>query len=202
MIVIIDYNMGNTGSVQNAVSSLGYDVIISSKKEYIESSSHLILPGVGTFYNGMKNLNKFGLTEILRREVLKKNKPLLGICLGMQIMAEEGEEGGLCQGLGLIKGRVRKLLINESRLKLPHIGWNNVELREKTRLFHGIKQPIFYFVHSFCLVPEDDSLISARAEYGELFAVAIEKNNIFGCQFHPEKSQREGLKVLENFLTS
>ena len=199
-VVIIDYGMGNVGSVKNALTFLGQEAIISSQPKDLEEAHRLILPGVGAFADGMKNLAESGFLPSLESEVLTKKKPILGLCLGMQLFAEEGEEGGLNKGLGWIKGRVRKFSVDEIKLKVPHVGWNDIYPREDSLLFCGVKRPIFYFVHSYHLVPEDRGIVAAESEYGERFVAAIEKDNIFGLQFHPEKSQQEGLRVLENFL--
>ena len=200
MISIIDYGMGNVGSVKNAVEYLGYDVVIPKTKEDFEKSSHIILPGVGSFADGMKNLSQAGYIEILNEEVLTKKKPFLGLCLGLQILADIGEEGGLTKGLGWIKGKVSRFKIEKS-YKIPHIGWNDVTIKKNSILFNGIEKPIFYFVHSFHFTPDDKSVISAEAEYGEKFVAGVEKNNIFGLQFHTEKSQQEGINTLDNFLS-
>lgn len=199
-VVIIDYGMGNVGSVKNALTFLGKESVISSDPRDLESASHLILPGVGAFADGIKNLAGSGLLPTLESEVLIKKKPILGLCLGMQLFAGEGEEGGLHKGLGWIKGRVQRFKVDEKLYKVPHVGWNDIYPSDRAILFLGVKRPIFYFVHSYHLVPEDKSIISAEAEYGQRFVAAIEKDNIFGLQFHPEKSQSEGLRVLENFL--
>ncbi len=236
VVVIIDYGMGNVGSVKNALAFLGYEALLSSSPADLERATHLILPGVGAFADGMKNLTKSGLLPALESEVLTRQKPILGLCLGMQLFASEGEEDGLHNGLGWIKGRVRRFSVDERRYKVPHVGWNDVYPvrtpltpvggdhsnklmgvdapisrsrstrsngvypKDRATIFLGVKRPIFYFVHSYHLIPEDKSIISAEAEYGERFVAAIEKDNIFGLQFHPEKSQQEGLRVLENFL--
>lgn len=199
-VVIVDYGMGNVGSVKNALTFLGYEAVVSSSSEDLERATHLILLGVGAFADGMKNLNSAGLVPVLESEVLERRKPILGLCLGMQLLASVGEEGGLHKGLGWIKGRVQRFRVDEKLYKVPHVGWNDVVPQERATLFRGVKRPIFYFVHSYHLVPEDKSIIAAETEYGGRFVSAIEKDNIFGLQFHPEKSQQEGLKVLENFL--
>ena len=201
MIAIIDYGMGNIGSVKNAVTCLGYEAIITKDKKDVENATQIILPGVGAFTDGMKNLIEMGFIDILNNEVLAKGKPFLGLCLGMQVLADIGEEGGMTRGLGWIKGKVRKFRVNEKIFKIPHVGWNDVIPKKESILFRNVTQPIFYFVHSYHFEPTDKSVISAEAEYGEKFTAAVEKNNIFGLQFHTEKSQREGLKVLENFLS-
>lgn len=200
MIVIIDYGMGNVGSVKNALLFLKQEFLISNKKEDIAASSHLILPGVGAFAEGMEALEKFGLVEILGKQVLEQKKPFLGICLGMELLAATGTEGGLHEGLGWVKGQVRRFQIDEKTYPVPHIGWNDVTVPRDSVLFQDTEPNIFYFVHSYHFVAEEDARL-AMGEYGEPFAAAIEKNNIFGVQFHPEKSQKSGLKVLENFLS-
>lgn len=200
MISIIDYGMGNIGSVSNAVKLLGYDIVVPKNKNDIKNSTHIILPGVGSFYNGMKNLKKMKLIDILNEEVLDKKKPFLGLCLGMQILADDGEEGGYAAGLGWISGSVKKFQIDETKFKIPHVGWNDIFPRTNSILFQNIQTPIFYFVHSYQFLVRDKTCISAECEYGTKFVAAVEKDNIFGLQFHTEKSQREGLKVLENFL--
>ncbi|MBI1888690.1 MAG: imidazole glycerol phosphate synthase subunit HisH [Candidatus Spechtbacteria bacterium] len=200
MIAIIDYNMGNVGSVRNAVLALGAEVALSSKREEIEKATHIILPGVGTFGDGMARLTDSGVIPILETEVLEKKKPFLGICLGMQVMAEFGEEGGRHKGLGWIKGQVRRLEIDEKELCLPHIGWNDVVKKTPSSLFENVISCVFYFIHSYVLVPEEKSNIIASCAYGEKFTAAVEKDNIFGVQFHPEKSQKSGLTLLRNFL--
>lgn len=199
MILIVDYGMGNVGSVKNAVTVLGFDAVISRATEDIKKASHIILPGVGAFKEGMENLETFGLVEILADAVLKDKKPFLGICLGMEMLAEYGEEAGSHRGLGWIKGRAKRLNVGQTG-RLPHVGWNDVILESDSTLFRGIKRPIFYFLHSYHLVAEDRSIVTAYSEYGERFVAAVQKGNILGVQFHPEKSQRNGLKVLENFL--
>jgi len=200
MIAIIDYGMGNVGSVRNAIEYLGYEVILPKKKGDFDKVTHIILPGVGAFANGMKNLSNLGFIEILKDEVLVNHKPFLGLCLGMQILAEFGEEGGPTNGLGWIKGKVNKLEVDESSYKIPHMGWNDVIPKKNSIIFQGIRRQIFYFVHSYHLVPKDKSVISGETEYGKKFVAAIEKENIFGLQFHTEKSQQEGLNTLANFL--
>ena len=200
MVVIIDYGMGNVGSVRNALEVLGYDVVISSSEENISRADHLILPGVGAFGDGMKNLQKANLVEILTKEVLVNKKPILGICLGMQMMATSGEEGGVYSGLGWISGVTRKFELDESTFKVPHVGWNDVKNLRQSTLLQNIQNPIFYFVHSYHLVPEDKNVAIGVTDYGEEFVSVVEKGNIFGVQFHPEKSQKAGLDLLNNFL--
>lgn len=200
MITIIDYGMGNVRSVENALRYLGVASVLSSAHADIEQGSHLILPGVGAFPDGMSNLKKRGLVPVLEKEVFRKKKPFLGICLGMQLMAEDGEEGGVHKGLGWISGTVRRFRVDTKKFRIPHVGWNDVAPKEHAVLFRGISPPIFYFVHSFFLVPTDPNTIAATCTYGEGFTAAVQKENIFGTQFHPEKSQKSGLAVLRNFL--
>lgn len=201
LVIIIDYGLGNVASVKNAVATLNYNVKISANREDIEKSSHIILPGVGAFGDGVKNLLERGLWGILEQEVMVRKKPFLGICLGMQLLAVASEEGGWHKGLGWIQGTVRKFNINNNELRLPHIGWNDVAPTDGSRLFRGLTHPTFYFVHSYHLVPESNNVVSGWSEYGEPFAAALECGNIFGTQFHPEKSQQAGIAVLRNFLT-
>ena len=192
--------MGNVGSVKNAFDFLGEEAIVSCNEEDIKSASHIVLPGVGAFKKGMENLISLRLPDILHREVFDKKKPFLGLCLGMQLLADEGDEGGSTKGLGWISGKVQKLKVDDSKLKIPHVGWNDVTIQNKFRLFENISNPVFYFVHSFHFVPDDASVVAAITDYGENFVSAIEKDNIFGLQFHPEKSQSAGLEIFTNFL--
>lgn len=200
MIVIIDYNMGNTMSVKNSVFALGYDVLISRDPNEIEKATHIILPGVGAFKDGMANLRNYGLVDILKKEVLEEKKPFLGICIGLQMLASKGEEGGTFEGLGFVPGLTRRFIVDEKKFRIPHIGWNDVEILRPDLLFEKVRQPIFYFDHSYHLVPNDRSVVIAETDYGERFAAAIRSGNICGTQFHPEKSQHAGMKLLGNFL--
>lgn len=200
MITIVDYGMGNVGSVKNALLFLGAKVLISRELTDIEKSTHIVLPGVGAFGDGMKKLEEFGLVDVLRIEAIEKRKPFLGICLGMQLLASIGEEGGLHKGLGWVPGRVRRFKIDEEKFRVPHIGWNDVLPVNDAPLFSGIASSVFYFVHSYFFVPEDKNIIAATCDYGEEFPAAIQKDNIFGVQFHPEKSQKSGLALLKNFI--
>ncbi|MBI2474295.1 MAG: imidazole glycerol phosphate synthase subunit HisH [Candidatus Taylorbacteria bacterium] len=197
-VLIVDYGMGNAGSVKNALEYLHIDHVLSAKAEDFKKATHIILPGVGSFDQCMKNLKKAGLFKLLEKEVLTKEKPYLGICLGMQILAEYGLEGGKTAGLGWVKGNT-DLMRPAGELALPHVGWNDVKV-EKRSLFEGIKAPIFYFVHSYSLEPSDRKAIAGTTDYGGDFVSAVETKNIYGVQFHPEKSQHAGLKLLENFL--
>lgn len=200
MTIIIDYGMGNLFSVANALKYLGAEIKVSNRKDDLRNADRIILPGVGAFPDGMKNLKNLGIIESLEEEVFKNKKPFLGICLGMQLLAAEGEENGLTKGLGWIAGRVKRFQVDEKQFRVPHVGWNDVFPQKPSLLFAGLEKPIFYFVHSYHLVPEDPSVITATCDYGENFAAAIQKDNLFGVQFHPEKSQKDGLKLLKNFL--
>jgi len=196
MIAIVDYEMGNLRSVQKGFEKVGAEAVITRDKSVIESASALVLPGVGAFTVCMENLEKHDLINPIKSFV-GSGKPFLGICLGLQLLFEDSEEFGNCKGLGLIKGKVRKFPSDE--LKVPHMGWNSIEISGDSRLFEGIHDgTYFYFVHSYYVEPEEDVTI-AETDYGFKFVSAVEKGNIFATQFHPEKSQIEGLKILENF---
>ncbi|HBM15424.1 MAG TPA: imidazole glycerol phosphate synthase subunit HisH [Lentisphaeria bacterium] len=201
MISIIDYKMGNIKSVQNALSFLGAQHRIASSSEDILNSEKIILPGVGSFKQAMQNIREMGLYEVIRKVVLVQKIPLLGICLGMQLLADTGEEDGFSEGLGLIPGKVCKMNMTDSLLKIPHIGFNSVFYTEGNFLFKGLENPTdFYFVHSYHFIVNNEKHLSSYAVYGEKFAASVQKDNIFGTQFHPEKSQSNGLKVLKNFI--
>lgn len=201
LVTIVDYNMGNVRSVMKAFKHLGKKVIISNSVSDIKRADYLVLPGVGAFYEGMENLRKLGLIEVLREEVFGNKKPLLGICLGMQLLAEDSDEFGFHKGLGWVEGSVKKLDPGDN-LKVPHVGWNEVEIVDSAcPLFQETGQkPAFYFTHSYHFIPAEEKNIKAICNYGQNFAASIQKGNIFAVQFHPEKSQLVGLKVLENFL--
>ena len=201
MIVIVDYGLGNLFSVQKAFEMLGAEVKVSGAAEDICAADRIVLPGVGAFGDGMDFLREKGLDSALTEEVMGKKKPFLGICLGLQFLAETGEEHGEHTGLGWIKGRIRKLDVEKQGLKIPHIGWNDLTMVRKSPLFAGIN-PVadFYFVHSYQLDCGDPADLVATATYGETITAAIQHGNIFATQFHPEKSQDNGLKLLENFI--
>lgn len=198
-IVIIDYGMGNLASVEKGFRRLGATATVSSNHQVIAEADILVLPGVGAFGDGMKNLKHQGLIEILEKKVLGEKTPFIGLCLGMQLLGDVSYEFGKHQGLGWIKGEVVRFNISPE-LRLPHIGWNEVSPKKESILFHDINDFNFYFVHSFHLRPQDPQVVSSVCTYGETFATSIEKNNIFATQFHPEKSQQSGLKLLANFL--
>jgi len=199
-LVVIDYNMGNVKSVSKAFDLIGCRVVVSNKEEAIKKADYLILPGVGAYSEGMKNLKKFGLVEILNEEVVKNKKLILGICLGMQLMAKQSEEFGKHQGLGWFDAEVRKFRLS-TEYKIPHVGWNNINFSKDCPLFNGLKEdPVFYFVHGYHMICNNPDVIMATCDYGGDFTAAIQKGNIFATQFHPEKSQTVGLKLLKNFI--
>lgn len=199
MIGILNYGMGNLRSVANALSFLGVEFAIISTEEDIRRADKIILPGVGAFAAGLENLKKLGFIPVLHEEVMDKQKPILGICLGMQLFAERGFEGGEHAGLGWIPGEIRKLTPPSPALKIPHMGWSHGVHKKPSPLFRGIApQADFYFVHSYYLVCEPE-LVTSTCEYGIEFPASIEWRNVFGTQFHPEKSQDAGLTLLKNF---
>jgi glutamine amidotransferase len=198
---IIDYGGGNFTSVWNAVNFITKDVAQITMAEEIKMCSHIILPGVGTFASLMNKIEDMNIKDDLLYHILSQKIIYLGICVGMQILATTGKEFEDCDGLDLIKGSVIKLDVN--KYPLPHIGWNEIIDCKEFPLFYSIDEdkPTFYFVHSYHFIPEDDKAISARSEYEIPFVAAISKDNIYGVQFHPEKSQYNGLKLLENFIS-
>ena len=198
-IAIIDYRMGNVASVEKALRAIGAHTITTYQKAEIEKADALILPGVGAFGDGMRNLVSLGLINLLNQEVRYAKKPFLGICIGMQLLASKGFEFGEHDGLGWVEGSTIKLDSNDVRL--PHIGWNDIKMKADDELFKNIPDHDFYFDHSFHFRPKNSSLISATCTYGEEFAAAVHQNNIYAVQFHPEKSQYSGLQVLRNFLS-
>jgi glutamine amidotransferase len=200
MIGIIDYGMGNLLSVQNALVHLGYDPVLCAQPEQLTACDRLILPGVGAFGDCLANLRKSGLVDALEEEVKRKAKPLLGICLGMQALAEKGSEGGSFTGLGFIPGEVVRLDPGDENLRIPHVGWNNVKFTKDHPIWRGIPQSVeFYFVHSYWFRCSPENLL-ASAPYGGQITAAVARENIVATQFHPEKSQGYGLTLLENFL--
>ncbi len=199
-VLIIESEIGNTGSVSRAIKNLGYNPIISNKKEDILSSSHIILPGVGSFDKGISKLEKYDLKYNLIRAVNEKGILLLGICLGMQLLATTGFENKKTQGLDMIPGTIEKLNVN-SELRLPHIGWNQVKFNNTNKLLIDIpNDKDFYFVHSYFFKPKFKKCELGFTNYGMNFTSIINKDNIFGVQFHPEKSLKFGIKLIENFL--
>ena len=200
MIAIVDYGLGNLRSVSGALDRLGVDHGITREPEALAAAEKLILPGVGAFGDGMKNLRSRGLVEVLSRLVLEHHKPILGICLGFQLMGKESLEFGRHEGLGWIDGRVEKMEPRDT-LRLPHVGWNDLFQVRESPLFSGIpKSALFYYVHSYHVRCCDETIVTGECEYGVRFTAAVQQGNIFGTQFHPEKSQQWGLKVLNNFV--
>ena len=202
MICVIDYGLGNLRSVSKALEKLGGEVRISSNPQDLETADKLVLPGVGAFGHGMRELKTRGLVEPLKI-ALGANRPFLGICLGMQLLFEESEESPGVPGLGILAGRVVRF--KSPQLKIPHMGWNAVSFsRGKSPLFEGVTSGShFYFVHSYYAVPKEDGLVWGSCEYGnEKFPAVIGKNSLWAAQFHPEKSQEAGLRILKNFLDS
>lgn len=198
---IIDYGLGNIKSVKSAFEFLGYETILCKEKKHFEMISHIVLPGVGAFERGINLIQENNLKEILDEHVCKKKKPTLGICLGLQLMANNSLEYGNHKGLSWIEGEIIKLPVSELNQKLPNIGWESVSFKDSP-LFDGIKQPAdFYFVHSFHLHQKNKTDIIASYQMGEkTITAAIQKDNIIATQFHPEKSQDNGLRFIENFM--
>jgi imidazole glycerol-phosphate synthase subunit HisH len=200
MIAIIDYGLGNLGSIQNMLKRIGVSSLITSKIDEIKNADKLILPGVGAFDVGMKNLNDFGLLDILNARVLNDKVPVLGICLGMQLMAESSEEG-IRIGLGWIKGScLRFKFENGFGLKVPHMEWNEVTITKPNKLIDEFEDQRFYFVHSYYLKCAENEDVMAESIYGFKFTCAVSKDNILGVQFHPEKSHKFGMQLLKNFI--
>lgn len=192
--------MGNLRSVQKAFERIGVSVKISNNPDEILKAEKLVLPGVGHFEQGVKNLKDRGLFTVLNEGVLKNKIPIIGICLGMQLMTDFSEEGN-CDGFGWIKGKTRKFSFQGNGLKIPHMGWNNLTISKPNSLYEGITSDnFFYFVHSYYVSCDVESNILAETNYGNKFVSSFQKENIFGCQFHPEKSHDAGLKVLSNFV--
>jgi glutamine amidotransferase len=200
-IVIIDYGMGNLRNVQKGLEWVGFEAKVTRSKKEIEGALAIVLPGVGAFKDCMENLKRYGLIEPLLQSI-GKGKPYLGICLGFQILFSESEEFGFQKGLDLIKGKVVKF-VPDPEHKVPHMGWNTVEIERETPMLQGIESgDFFYFVHSYYAIPDETEWISTFTTYGERFVSSIWRENIFATQFHPEKSQKKGLKILENFARS
>lgn len=200
-IAIVNYGMGNLASVRRAFEDIGADAYIADHPVAMYEANRVVLPGVGAFGEGMKNLRSAGWVPALHEVVLQR-KPLLGICLGMQMLAATGHEGGASEGLGLVPGQVRRLDALGCKLRIPHVGWNEVRFRTHDAMFGGIPDcSDFYFVHSYALIPDDDAHLVATAPYDCDVPAVVRNGNVFGCQFHPEKSSRAGRQLLRNFVS-
>ncbi|MDD5085022.1 MAG: imidazole glycerol phosphate synthase subunit HisH [Candidatus Omnitrophica bacterium] len=200
-VVVVDYGMGNLGSVRRSLEECGAKVLVSGDPSDLESASRVILPGVGAFADGMAHLRERGWIEALKRNIREAQIPLLGICLGMQLLADKGYEGGQTEGLGLVPGVVKRFEPGEPTVRIPHVGWNEVHITRPNPLFSGIPDNCdFYFVHSYYFVSEDDGSVVATTPFCGGFASAVMEGSVFGVQFHPEKSSRHGFCLLRNFL--
>ncbi len=198
MIGIIDYDAGNLRSVEKALQYLGKETIVTRDPEQIRKADKVILPGVGAFGDAMKKLQEYHLDTLIH-EIADSGKPLLGICLGLQLLFEESEESPGVEGLGILEGKIRRIPEGDG-LKVPHIGWNSLHLEHNGRLFRNIPENSYvYFVHSYYLEAKDPEIVKASTEYGVHIHASVEKNNLFACQFHPEKSSETGLQILKNF---
>jgi len=198
-IVIVDYGMGNLRNVQKAFEKIGFEARLTRNKNDIGRASAIVLPGVGAFKDCMENLEKYGLVEILLRSI-EKGKPYLGICLGLQVLFSESKEFGSHKGLDLIQGKVVRF-VPDPEHKVPHMGWNTIEKEKEGPMLQGIENgDFFYFVHSYYVIPDETQWIASFTTYGKPFVSSIWKENLFATQFHPEKSQQKGLRILENFV--
>ena len=198
MIAIIDYDAGNIRSVEKAMAKLGQEVWITRDRERIMNADKVILPGVGSFGDAMAHLREYNLVEVIK-DVVAEKKPFLGICLGLQLLYESSEETPGVEGLGILKGKILRIP-EQKDLKIPHMGWNSLYLQNDGRLFRGIEQnPYVYFVHSYYLKAGEEETVKATTEYSVNIHASVEKDNVFACQFHPEKSGDLGLQILKNF---
>lgn len=199
MVAIIDYDAGNIKSVEKAMQFLGQEVTVTRDRETILNADKVILPGVGAFGDAMGKLRQYGLDEVIH-EVAEKEIPLLGICLGLQLLFERSDETPGVEGLGVLKGEILRIPEKEG-LKIPHMGWNSLRYPHQGRLFRGIPEDSYvYFVHSYYLKAEDENIVTATTEYSTLIHASVEQGNVFACQFHPEKSSDVGLQILKNFV--
>lgn len=198
MIGIIDYDAGNIRSVEKALAYLGKETVVSREPEVLLKADQVILPGVGSFGEAMENLHKYGLVSVIR-DMIKDGKPFLGICLGLQLLFESSEESPGVEGLGILKGKILRIPPSPG-LKIPHMGWNSLQLQNHGRLFQNIPQDAcVYFVHSYYLKAEEPEIVKAVTDYSTQIHASVEKDNVFACQFHPEKSSHCGLHILKNF---
>ncbi len=199
MIAIIDYDAGNVKSVEKALQFLGQEVILTRDKDILLQADKVILPGVGSFGNAMEKLHQYGLVDVIY-QIVEKGTPFMGICLGLQLMFESSEESPGVKGLGLLKGSIIRIPEIQG-LKVPQIGWNDLQFPKESRLFKGFSGGEYvYFVHSYYLQAEDKNDVAATTEYGVHIHAAVERGNVFACQFHPEKSADVGLRILKNFV--
>lgn len=199
MAVVIDYDAGNIKSVEKALVSLGEAAVITRDREAILKADRVVLPGVGSFGDAMGKLRQYGMEEVIK-EVIAKGTPFLGICLGLQLLFESSEETPGVKGLGILKGKIRKIP-DDKGLKVPQIGWNSLKFPNKGRLFKGIEENCYvYFVHSYYLQADEPGIVTASTEYVVGIHASVEKENVFACQFHPEKSSDTGLQILKNFI--
>lgn len=199
MVAIIDYDAGNIKSVEKAIQFLGEEAVITRNPDEILRASSVILPGVGAFGDAMEKLHNYSLVPVIH-EVVKRQIPFLGICLGLQLLFEKSEETPGVEGLGILKGEIKRIP-DKDELKIPHIGWNSLQYPNQGRLYEGIPEESYvYFVHSYYLNAKEPEIVVASTDYGTNIHASVEKGNVFACQFHPEKSSSVGLKILENFL--
>lgn len=199
MIAIIDYDAGNIKSVEKALQKLGAEVVITKDAQEILRADKVILPGVGAFGDAMTNLKKYGLDEVIYK-VVEKGTPFLGICLGLQLLFERSDETPGVEGLGILKGEILRIP-EKDNLKIPHMGWNSLHLQNEGRLFKGLSEESYvYFVHSYYLKAKDEEIVKATTNYSVNIHASVEKDNVFACQFHPEKSSDVGLQILKNFV--
>ena len=200
MIALIDYDAGNIRSVEKALAALGEETEVTRDAERILAADRVILPGVGSFGDAMGKLHSFQLVDVIK-ETIRRKTPFLGICLGLQLLFERSEESPGVEGFGILKGEILRIPEKDGR-KIPHIGWNSLTFPNPGRLFEGIEEnPYVYFVHSYYLKATEPSIVTAETEYGTLIHASVEKDNVFACQFHPEKSSSVGLSILKNFIS-
>jgi glutamine amidotransferase len=201
VVIVFDYGMGNLRSVANACEAVGTSVRVSNRPQDLRTADHVILPGVGAFGEAMSRLRTGGAVEELAEAILVRKKPFLGICLGMQVLATRGFEHGTHEGLGWLPGEVQRIEPADPALRVPHIGWNSVTIHRSSPLFAAMaKEPSFYFVHSYHLLPDEGQTVVGTCTYGGPLTAVVERDHIFGTQFHPEKSHQAGLSLLRNFV--
>lgn len=199
MIAIIDYDAGNIKSVEKAFHYLGQNAVITRDADSILRADGVVLPGVGSFGDAMGKLRSYGMVEVIR-DCVARHIPFLGICLGLQLLFESSEESPGVEGLGILEGKILRIPAQPG-LKIPHIGWNNLNFPNQGRLFQGIQEnPYVYFVHSYYLQASDPTIVTADTDYGTCIHASVEKDNVFACQFHPEKSSDVGMQILRNFI--